>query len=225
MSFINTILNIIFPVNCLSCNKSSKDLCTECIETFSDTEITEIEDKNWIFPMFSYRNIIVKKSISLLKYKGKKRLAKIFAELLYKKILEKLVILNSNLNSKEIEDFRNPILIPIPLSPGRRRERGFNQTELLCKEILKLDKINNLSSEKHVLTKPKNTEHQALITNKEKRLKNIIGTYSIKNAKKIKNRNIILIDDVSTTGATLSEAKKVLKLSGAKNIIAFTIAH
>jgi len=68
-------------------------------------------------------------------------------------------------------------------------------------------------------------EHQAQIENRQKRIKNIIGSFAVKNKDIIKNRNIILIDDVTTTGATLNEAKKVLREAGAKKIIAFTIAH
>lgn len=216
MSFLNTILNIIFPVNCISCGKAGKDLCIECIGTFTPAER---ESAKWIYPLFEYHNPLIKKSIWLLKYKGKRRIAKIFAEVLYGKILEELSDLTL------LEDFRQPILIPIPLSLKRKRERGFNQAELICREIIKLDKNENLILEKNVLIKPKETEHQARIEDRNKRLKNIIGSFGIKNSEKIKNKNIILIDDVSTTGATLNEAKKILKQAGAKKIIAFTIAH
>jgi len=216
MSFLNTILNIVFPVNCLSCGKNGKDLCFNCLETFTPAER---ETAKWIFPLYDYRNPLIKKTIWLLKYKGKKRIAVIFAEVLYERILEELSDLTP------LENFRQPILIPIPLSNKRKRERSYNQTELICKEIIKLDKKNNLILEKNILIKPKETEHQARIESRNKRLKNIIGSFEIKNLEKIKNKNVILIDDVTTTGATLFEAKKILKQAGAKKIIAFTIAH
>ena len=146
-------------------------------------------------------------------------LAKTFAEILYTKIVKELSSL------PEQEKFSNPLLVPIPISAKRRRERGYNQTELLCQEILKLDREKILSLEKNVLIKPKETEHQAQIKNRQERLQNIIGTYSLKNREKIKGRNIILIDDVTTTGATLEEAKKLLQKFEAKKVIAFTIAH
>jgi competence protein ComFC len=216
MSLLNTILNIVFPVNCISCGKSGKDLCLDCLGTFTPAER---ETAKWIFPLYDYRNPLIKKSIWLLKYKGKKRIAGVFAEVLYEGILEELSDLIL------LENFRKPLLIPIPLSSKRKRERGFNQTELICQEIKKLDTENILILEKNVLIKPKDGEHQARIENRAKRLKNIIGSFSIKNIDKIKNRNIILIDDVTTTGATLSEAYKILKQNGAKKIIAFAIAH
>jgi ComF family protein len=134
-----------------------------------------------------------------------------------------------------MENFSHAILIPIPLAPRRQRERGFNQAELICRKLINLDKParnefrsggeKKLKLEKDVLIKPKDTEHQARIENRSARLKNIVGSFSVKNPEKIKNRNIIIIDDVTTTGATLNEARRVLKQAGARKIIAFTVAH
>ena len=77
----------------------------------------------------------------------------------------------------------------------------------------------------YIIKKKQEDYSKIQIENRNKRLKNIIGSFLVKNQELIKNRNIILIDDVTTTGATLSEAKKVLKQAGARKIIAFTIAH
>ena len=228
MNFLDTILNIVFPVNCVSCGKRSFDLCLECL---SKSPSAERESANWIFPLFDYRHPPIKKSIWLLKYKGKKRLAGVFAEILYGRMMEELSELSV------INNFREPILIPIPLSKRRYRERGYNQAELICKELIKLDTFphishgvyggteRNFTLEKNVLVKIKETEHQANIKERRDRLKNLSNSFAVKNPELIKNKNIILIDDVLTTGATLTEAKKILKQSGARKIIAFTIAH
>ncbi|MCE9549153.1 hypothetical protein K8Q98_02020 [Candidatus Nomurabacteria bacterium] len=173
--------------------------------------------------MYEYRHPPIKKSIWLLKYGGKKELANIFAEIMHGRILEELAEFNIMYN------FREPLLVPIPLSKERYKERGFNQAELICKKLVEIDNNANFKLLKEVLIKPTNTLHQAKIENRAKRMKNIIGSFAIKdgggNLELIKNRNIMLIDDVTTTGATLSEAKKVLKQAGAKKIIAFTLAH
>ena len=138
-----------------------------------------------------------------------------------------------------IENFKDAILIPIPLSRRRYRERGYNQAELICKELIKLDSNSNInlrygvdekmernfSLEKNILIKIKETEHQANIKDRRDRLKNLVGSFYVKNPEVIKSKNIVLIDDVLTTGATLTEAKKILKQNGARKIIAFTIAH
>ena len=224
MRVLHIIFDFIFPRKCLSCGKKGSDLCQKCLAGLPEAER---ESAKWIFPMYDYRHPLVKKSIWLLKYNNKRQFAEIFAELMHGRILEELADLSV------IENFRNPILIPIPLAPKRMRERGFNQALLICKKLMELNKKTNLRNnmdidfilEKDVLLKPKDTEHQARIENRSQRLENIVGSFTIENGEKIKGKNIILIDDVTTTGATLSEAKKVLKQSGAKKIIAFTVAH
>ncbi len=219
MSFLSTILNIVFPIYCISCKKSGESLCIECL---SSSPPAERESANWIFPLFDYRHPLVKKAVWLLKYKNKKPLAGIFAEVMYGRILEELSDLST------MENFIEPILLPIPLSSKRYRERGFNQAELICKELMKISDLRygvDMKLEKDVLIKIKDTSHQAHIENRSERLRNVVGSFAVKNNERIKRKNIILIDDVTTTGATLAEAKKILKQAGARKIIAFTIAH
>lgn len=223
MRFFNTILDIVFPPKCISCGNTGHDLCIKCL---SESPEAERETAKWIFPLYDYRHPPIKKALWFFKYEGKKRLASIFAEIIYGKILEELSDLSA------MENFNNAILIPIPLSPKRYRERGYNQAELICRELIKINDLRhgvNVKLENNVLIKPKETEHQARIENRTERLKNIRGSFAVKNAKenrsKIKGRNIILIDDITTTGATLNEARKILKRAGARKIIAFTVAH
>ena len=216
MRFLSTILDIIFPTNCIACGKSGVNLCIKCL---FESPASEHECAKWIFPLYEYRHPPIKKAIWLLKYKGKKKLADIFAEIMYGRILEEIADLGL------MENFKEPILIPIPLSNKRRRERGFNQAELICQALLKIDENKNFKLEKDVLVKTGNEKHQAYIENRAKRLKNILGSFAVRNAEKIKNKNVILIDDVITTGATLSEAKKILKEAGVRKVIAFAVAH
>lgn len=220
MNFLDTILNVIFPVNCVSCSKRGWDLCNQCLLS---SPTPQRESANWIFPLFDYRHPPIKKAIWLLKYKGKKRIAAVFADVMYGKIIEELSELSA------FSNFREPILIPIPLSKKRHRERGYNQTELICNKLIEIDEKNtyekNFKLEKGTLIKIRETEHQVKTKDRTSRLKNLSGSFSVKNPELIKNRNIILIDDVLTTGATLTEAKKILKQFGAKKVIAFTVAH
>jgi ComF family protein len=216
MSLIDTILSICFPVRCVGCGKEGSELCFKCISGSPDAER---ESDNWIFPLFDYRHPPIKDAVWLLKYKGKKRLAIIFAEVMYGRILEELADLSV------MENFTDILLIPIPLSKARMWERGFNQAELICKELIALDENKNFKLENGVLIKTNDTKHQARIENRAERLRNIVGSFSAQNVEQIKNKNIILIDDVTTTGATLREAKKILEQNGARKVIAFTVAH
>lgn len=220
ITILDTLLDTIFPVYCISCGKSGKNLCIECL---SASPSAERESAKWIFPMFDYRHPPIKKAIWLLKYKGKKSLAKDFAEVLHGNILQELADL------KIMENFKEAILIPVPIDKARKRERGFNQSELLCDMLIKLDSNANFTFNKNILVKVKDTGHQARIENRSERLKNIIGSFEINpkinTIETLKNKNIILIDDVTTTGATLTEARKILKEAGARKVVAFTVAH
>jgi competence protein ComFC len=216
MKVINTILDLIFPTTCISCGKKGVDFCLNC---FISSPQASRECAKWIFPLYDYRHPPIRKAIQFLKYKNKKRIANIFAEVLHYRILEEIADLY------QLENFHDPVLIPIPLSKKRLRERGFNQALLICKKLTEKDQKKNYRLIKDILIKPKDTLHQAQIENRKERLRNIRGSFALKNEKRVKNKNIILIDDVVTTGATLEEAKRILKQAGAKKVIAFTIAH
>ena len=220
MRFLNAIFDLLFPARCIACGATETDFCIDCL---GNCPYAERETAQWIFSVFDYRHPPVKKALWLFKYKGKKKFANIFAEVLYGKIAEELSDLSA------MENFNNAILIPIPLSSKRLRERGYNQTELVCNILVELDKSINFRLEKNILIKPEETEHQARIENRRERLKNIIGSFAVKNPEQNKEfmqgKNIILIDDITTTGATLSEARKILKQAGARKVIAFTVAH
>ena len=116
---------------------------------------------------------------------------------------------------------KNYLIIPIPLHKDRERQRGFNQAELIGKII---GEILNLPAEKNILARHKKTESQAKMKNWEKRSENLADAFSLRSSEAIKNKNIILVDDVHTSGATISEAAKILKANGAKKIIALVIA-
>ncbi len=115
------------------------------------------------------------------------------------------------------------IIIPIPLHKLKERKRGFNQTNLLAKEIIKYFplKYNN-----QILIRIKNNLPQAQIKNRQERFKNSKDIFDInKNyLKLIENKNIILLDDVYTTGATLHSAANILKQNKANKIVALCLA-
>lgn len=166
-----------------------------------------------IIPFFNYRDKIIRQLITDLKYKGKRSNAKIIGEVVYEYLLEEL-------SDRELyDDFTDPILIPIPLSRQRLRERGYNQTELIANFLTDACQLNTKS-----LKRIRNTESQTT-KNKEERMENLKDAFVVKNNKLIKNKNIVLIDDVVTTGSTLNEAKRVLLKNGAKNVLAIAVAH
>lgn len=216
---IHTIIDFLLPQKCLSCNKKQVILCKECLETLPLPDSGGLKN---IFAAAHYGYETTRKAIWLLKYRGVKKLAEPLAELINTRCfsLIKHLVFNQS----------DWVIIPIPLSSKRMRERGYNQAELIAKHLL--DKImtldvdaKNIECLSNVLYKKFHTESQVNVKNREKRLENLKDSFSIKNPELIKNKNIILIDDVFTTGATISEAEKTLLNAGAKKVMALVVAR
>ena len=186
-------------------------VCQSCIDNLPSST-KELPD---IISLFDYTNELVKKLIWHLKYRNKTSLAKIFAAAIYDRIVPELEELET------MNNFENPILVPIPLSKNRLKERGYNQSELLVDELAKLTNLEALVC----LEKIKETPTQVSIKNREKRLANLSSCFIPIKIEKIKDRNIFVVDDVTTTGTTIEEARKTLLEAGAKKVLGLTIAH
>jgi competence protein ComFC len=206
------ILNFFFPQKCLGCRKENEILCKKCLNKIDYPSLLKY---NNIFTATDYNDQTAKKAIWLLKYQGVKTVAEPLAELMYQRLEARLP-----LGSSASKWF----IIPIPLSKKRLKKRGFNQSELIARHLTtKNPQKFNLCV--NVLYKIKETLPQVTVKEKEKRLNNLKGSFEARNAYLIEKQNIILIDDVTTTGATISEARKILKQAGAKKIIAMVIAR
>jgi hypothetical protein len=107
MKILKTILDIVFPLYCVNCAKAGSSLCTNCL---AKAHFNEKEVPNFIYPIYDFRDPIIRKGIWALKYKNKKDVANIFAKEIYTYILEELSDL------KLLENFQNPLLIPITIS-------------------------------------------------------------------------------------------------------------
>ncbi|MDP1706484.1 MAG: phosphoribosyltransferase family protein [bacterium] len=238
--WLKFFLDIIFPKNCLGCGQSNSEknaLCQECLKTipinsgwFCPTCQRRLPTpKNFCHPATGFilaaaapfSNKAVKETIYLLKY-GKIENAVEDLTVLIDKYLEKTQKELTNWLSEET------ILIPIPLHRQKEKERGFNQSWLLTQAAIKILSTQNpdkfFSAEQKILERTKNTSSQTQCKNYDQRKKNIEGSFSIKNPEKIKNKTVIIVDDVFTSGATMREAIKIIKPAGAKKIMALVIA-
>jgi predicted amidophosphoribosyltransferase len=198
--------------------------------------------------IFNYKTPLCRNAIWEIKYHGNKKLIRDFSLLLYDYLLEELVDLETFAN------FRQPVLLPIPASKNRVKEKGFNQCVLIVQELMKIDKErngNNFTSLENFLIKKNDTIHQAKVSNRKARLKNLINTFSVNfqpdfrklserlgtplsgesysevGLVKFSNCSFIIIDDVITTGATMNEAFRALKEVGIplKKVRGFALAH
>lgn len=117
--------------------------------------------------------------------------------------------------------FKNYIVVPIPLHKNRERKRGFNQAELIGRIIAEEYK---LPLENKILIRAKETKSQAELKDWTQRKENMDSAFKIPEPAVIKNKNIILVDDIYTSGATVNEAVRILKSAGVKKIVALVFA-
>ncbi len=210
----NFVLDFLFPQKCVGCGSedspSTDGLCKQCAGKIDYGQ----SPFAYLFCASDYQDKIIKQAIWLLKYKKAKQIAKPLAELLYSRYSKR------HLNFTE-KTRQNWTIIPIPLHKKRLRERGFNQSEIIAKHLSVMMSIN-LSTD--VLYKKFHTDSQVSVKDRAKRMENIKGSFAVKNPELCRNKNFILVDDVCTTGATISEARKILKEAGAKKIIALVVA-
>jgi len=200
-----TILDLFFPKYCLNCNQEGNFICYSC---FKKLPLNAKPALNNLLMASYYQNPLVKKAIHCFKYDFVKDLSKPLSLLMVKKL--------------EKKNIKNPILIPIPLHKKRLRWRGFNQAELLAQEIgnkLNIPVIND------VLIRTKHTLPQMKIKSSEQRKENIKQAFALSEEVNLSNKTLILIDDISTTGATLEQAAKVLKQLKPKKILKLVIAQ
>jgi competence protein ComFC len=240
MAFIDLILELLFPAECIICEKAGKYLCNGCsdyiplkrtdlcplcqkTETFAGRVCIVCENArekiylDGVIVASFYKHPILREAIYRFKYSFIQQLAWPLAKILAKKLFV--------LETFPFEEF---VFTAVPLHPKRRQWRGFNQAELLGAKLKKLFEQNNLEIQfiPDLLVREKYFKPQMKIHSTEERKENIVDCFTINPAyaKKIP-RKIIIIDDVITTGATLNECAKVLKKHGAELVWSLVLAR
>lgn len=210
------LLELIYPSVCGMCEKINKNyLCKKCEVSIKPYEINKIISckrnsklyYDYQIQILEYKDIVRQK---IIEYKFKEKIY------LYK-TLEKII-----LNDEKIYSFlkKYDIIMPIPLYRSKKWERGYNQTELIAKELAK---DLELALENKILRKIKNTKQQSTLTKKE-RAENVKNAFVLTDVANIRNKRVILFDDIYTTGSTVNECSKLLKKAEVKEISILTIA-
>ncbi len=230
---VGFLLNLFFPKKCLGCGAADIYLCSNCFNkielslnntcffcgkiTWQGKICIECQKENYLDRIIfatEYKNPLVRDLIKNFKYHYVKELAQPLTQL----IIKSLALCG-------ILDFpHNAVVLPIPLYKIRHRTRGFNQAELLAQKIAD---YFNLSLETNILKRIVPGIPQANIKDNEKRKVNVKNVFNInpERAQRVEGKNIILVDDVATTGATLIETTKILKNSGANKVWALVVAR
>ena len=208
-------MNLIYPPKCGICGKICKEsLCKKCEKKLESNTIWEIKENQnpYIFfeeliSIFKYEGIIRDKIIDY-KFNEKSYLYKTFTIFLLK-------------NKKVFEKIQSyDTIIPVPISEKRKKTRVYNQSLLISREI---SKKTGIKLQEKNLIKIKNTIEQSKL-DKEEREKNVQNVYQIKNEEILKNKKILLLDDIYTTGNTVNSCCKILKKAKPKKIGVIVIA-
>lgn len=241
--------DILFPRYCLSCQIEGRWLCPSCLEQvkreikpqffcphcYQDNQDgrTCLACRLFSFldgamSLSSYENEIIAKMVQLLKYDYVEEMAGVFGSLIdyfsgagtgVKGCPLPEFIPTEASGKKGIKGWSEFIILPVPLHRRRYLERGFNQAELLARAW---SKHLSLPILKNVLVRSRSTQTQVGLGRVE-RQKNLVGAFKLKQP--LRNSQVILIDDVFTTGSTLQECARVLKEGGAGEVWGVTVAR
>ena len=219
-------LNFIFPSECLSCHKVGAPVCYACCESCAliDSDVCVVCKNNslngYTHRMCASNLLVPSRLISVFSYQDSVRQCirnskygpKEFAAL---KTLTKHAL---TILSKRETVFGVDLIIPVPISKSKNFERGFNQSSIIAQVLAG---AYNIPVNQNAVVRLKNTVPQAGLS-KEERQKNVQGAFACSSV--VKGKNVLVVDDICTTGATLLSLAKTLLESGAKDVCCFTLA-
>jgi ComF family protein len=227
LDVLRHLLDILYPLHCGGCGARGSVLCRECIEDFrivdeasacpvcgrwvgKRTVCGQCISENRGFHEGHYGFYFedrLRDALHAFKFGKRKDVGKGLVSL----IRDKIALLSGQADT----------IIPIPVSEKRLKERGFNQSFIISEEI---SAITGLPVDHMVLFKTKETRDQYSLSKAERRA-NIKGVFTLRNAGRIADKRVLLVDDLFTTGYTVREAAKVLKGGKARSVAVFALAR
>lgn len=218
------LADFIFPKKCVSCDKFGAYFCVDCIKKvkYVDMPICPVCQRQSIggrthpgcFGKYRPDGLVVacryqdpiRRAIAKVKYKWVFDIEKVFVDLIVSCLWQ-------------IDLPKDIVLVPVPLHAKRENWRGFNQSDVLAKSLSKKFKAAYLD----LMFRNKETQTQVGLR-KDERLTNVRGAFSLRTQADVRGKNIVLVDDVFTSGATMAECAKVLKENGAKSVWGMAVA-
>lgn len=212
MKLIERVLELFYPTKCAFCHRltGGDKVCKSCAEKLPLTPAGGQAQK---FPFISqcvsplYYEGDVRESLHRYKFGGLSHYCTAYAPFMAKCIDENQISCD--------------IITWVPLSRKRLRQRGYDQARLLAAELSKKAGIECC----RLLKKTRNNPAQSGTGGAEKRRANVSGVYTALSPEKITGKSILIVDDIVTTGATLSECGRMLLSAGAKEVKAVTVAR
>lgn len=193
------LLDLLAPRDCAACGAElhrDAALCGPCHAQLPSAPVLEACDAFWVSAVGSYADPL-RAAITRLKYEQRPDLAAPLATLLFERCARPWS--------------RDVVLVPVPLHPQRLAERGYNQAALLARAVARLARV---AWEPLALERVRLGAHQVGASRTE-RQQAAAGCYEVSNARRVAGRQIVVIDDVVTTGATAADCARALKAAGA----------
>lgn len=213
MNFINSALDYFFPPICGMCGEINENyICNNCYENIKKIKkcvINEYNNRNFSKHLYIFRyEGIIRNKIIEYKFEDKGYLYKMFAK----------IILSDKKTCNFIKKY--DVIIPAPISKKRKKKRGYNQSELVANELAQ--KLNQ-DIWTDIIIKKKDNKPQSEL-NKLERIKNVEDIYEINKPIEVKNKKVLLLDDIYTTGSTVNEIARKLKQNQTQEIGVITLA-
>ena len=208
----NTLLDLLFPRRCTFCHRLTQDgaaVCPRCREQLPYTRAAAAQQfphiQSCVSPLYYVED--VRASLHRYKFGGLRMYAEVYGEFMAKAIDENAISCDS--------------ITWVPLSRRRLRRRGYDQARLLAEDLAGRTGLPCAP----LLQKRRHNRAQSVTGSAEKRRKNVKGVYAAPDADAVRGKRVLLVDDIVTTGATLSECASVLRKAGAKEVCAVTVAR
>lgn len=239
---LELVLNFLFGIkkihqSCIICGKLNNNLvCIDCEKRFDKyKKFNIIDNEKLIKDKIGIQNVNIKQKYYLVNnekiywekmmycfdYKSIVRKYMLQYKFFDKAYLAKFFCYEILKNKKIYEILKNcDLIIPVPMDKIKKSRRGYNQTELIVNIISKKWKI---VSDNNVLEKVKSTKTQSTLKRKDRK-NNVENSYVVKCVEKVKNKKVVIFDDIYTTGSTVNEISKKLKQTGVRKIFVLVIA-
>lgn len=211
MKLFAWFLDLIYPPKCAFCGKLLKkdesEICVKCRKELPEVggSIKRGESFRQCWPVYYYEGFVVD-SIHRFKFGGMQQYAQVYGRLIAMMLLK---------NRVEFD-----VLTWVPISRKRRRKRGYEQTLLIAKTVAEELGCDCVPTLKKVIDNPP----QSLQKSAAKRRGNVMNAYQAVHPERFSGKRVLLIDDIITTGATLSECSKTLRIAGAAQVECATLA-
>ncbi len=211
MTWKTWVLDLLFPPECVFCGKLVErgSICPRCekvLDAMEQPKNRTLTGGTYCVSALPYEDI-VRESILRFKFEGRDFYAAEYGEIM------------ARAAAMELAD-RFDLISWVPVSRKRKRERGYDQSELLAEAVCRHWGVSPVRT----LEKTQNNPAQSGLRSAEQRRANVLGVYEAVNREHFAGKRVLLIDDILTTGSTVQEAARVLKLAGAEDVVVLTLA-